>query len=111
MEKFLYVVKKRGIVLILCLMGLVSYGQVITGAERMDMYLPLLDGKRVAVCGNQTSMVGDVHLVDTLLARGVKVVKLFCPEHGFRGNAEAGAHIASTTDPKTGLPIISLYAT
>lgn len=109
MEKFLYVVKKRGIVLILCLMGLVSYGQVITGAERMDMYLPLLDGKRVAVCGNQTSMVGDVHLVDTLLARGVKVVKLFCPEHGFRGNAEAGAHIASTTDPKTGLPIISLY--
>ena len=68
-----------------------------------------MEGKRVAVCGNQTSMVGGVHLVDTLLRRNVNVVKIFCPEHGFRGNAEAGAHIASGNDPKTGLPIISLY--
>lgn len=82
---------------------------VTTGAERMDDYIWLLQGKRVAVCGNQTSRVGEMHLVDTLLHRDVNVVKIFCPEHGFRGNAEAGAHIASGTDPKTGLPIVSLY--
>ena len=86
-----------------------AQSQVRPGAERIDDYIWLLQGKRVAVCGNQTSMVGNVHLVDTLLKRGVNVVKIFCPEHGFRGNAEAGAHIASGTDPKTGLPIVSLY--
>lgn len=88
-----------------------SYAQptVQTGAERVDDYIWLLQGRKVAVCGNQTSMVGNVHLVDTLLKRGINVVKIFCPEHGFRGNAEAGAHIASGTDPKTGLPIVSLY--
>lgn len=92
-------------------LGFISHAQssVKTGAERIDDYIWLLQGKRVAVCGNQTSMVGNVHLVDTLLKRGVNVVKIFCPEHGFRGNAEAGAHIASGTDPKTGLPIVSLY--
>lgn len=86
-----------------------AQNNVKTGAERVDDYIWLLKGKRVAVCGNQTSMVGNVHLVDTLLKRGVNVVKIFCPEHGFRGNAEAGAHIASGTDSKTGLPIVSLY--
>ena len=85
-----------------------AQNDVKTGAERVDDYIWLLQGK-VAVCGNQTSMVGNVHLVDTLLKRGVNVVKIFCPEHGFRGNAEAGAHIASGTDPKTGLSIVSLY--
>ena len=59
--------------------------------------------------GNQTSIVGTTHLVDTLLACGVNVTKIFCPEHGFRGTAAAGAHIDNSTDPKTGLPIISLY--
>lgn len=83
--------------------------EVIPGAWQVDQYLPLLVGKKVAVCGNQTSLVGSTHLVDTLLSRGVQVEKIFCPEHGFRGNKEAGAHIASSTDPKTGLPIISLY--
>lgn len=86
-----------------------AQSNVKTGAERVDDYLWLLQGKRVAVCGNQTSMVSNVHLVDTLLKRGINVVKIFCPEHGFRGNAEAGAHIASGTDPRTGLPIVSLY--
>lgn len=75
----------------------------------MDEYLPLLKGKRVAVCGNHTSMVGNTHLVDTLLSRGVNVTTIFCPEHGFRGDAEAGANIQSSTDSKTGLPIVSLY--
>ena len=80
-----------------------------TGAECMERYLPLLEGKRVALCGNQTSVVGKTHLVDTLLARKVNLVKLFCPEHGFRGQAEAGATIASGKDPLTGLPVVSLY--
>ena len=74
----------------------------------MMMEQPLPSG-RVAVVGNQTSVVGDVHLVDTLLTRGVQVVKIFCPEHGFRGTAAAGAHVDNSTDPNTGLPIISLY--
>ena len=83
--------------------------QILVGAACTDHYLPLLEGKRVAVCGNQTSMVGNTHLVDTLIDSGVRPVKIFCPEHGFRGNAEAGAHIASSTDPRTGIPIVSLY--
>ena len=83
--------------------------QILVGAACTDHYLPLLEGKRVAVCGNQTSMVGNTHLVDTLIGSGVRPVKIFCPEHGFRGNAEAGAHIASSTDSRTGIPIVSLY--
>ena len=65
--------------------------------------------KKVAVVGNQTSVVGSRHLVDILLASGHKVTKIFCPEHGFRGTAAAGARVDNSTDPKTGLPIISLY--
>lgn len=91
------------------LCALAALSQPQPGAYNMDEYLPLLDGKKVAVCGNQTSMVGHTHLVDTLLARGVQIVKLFCPEHGFRGEAEAGAAIASSVDRKTGLPVVSLY--
>ena len=83
--------------------------QPIVGAALMDEYVPQLEGKRVAVCGNHTSLVGTTHLVDTLLSLGVKVTKIFCPEHGFRGEAEAGANIQSSTDAATGLPIISLY--
>lgn len=79
------------------------------GAWQVDEYLPLLRNNRVAVCANQTSIIGPTHLVDTLLSQNIQVVKIFCPEHGFRGKAEAGAHIASSTDPKTGLPIVSLY--
>ena len=63
----------------------------------------------VAVVGNQTSMVGSTHMVDTLLASDAVVTKIFCPEHGFRGTAAAGAHVDNSTDPKTGIPIISLY--
>ena len=82
---------------------------VRTGAECMERYLPELEGVRVAVCGNQTSVVGTTHLVDTLLSQNVDIVKLFCPEHGFRGQAEAGATIASGKDSLTGLPVVSLY--
>lgn len=82
---------------------------VITGAERMAIYLPLLIGKSVAVFANQTSVVGNIHLVDTLIKSGVKIVKIFGPEHGFRGDADAGERVGNVTDKKTGLPIISLY--
>lgn len=86
-----------------------TQGQVITGAERMPVYLPLLDGKAVAVFANQTSVVKNVHLVDTLLKRGINVVKIFSPEHGFRGKADAGEMVNSSVDKKTGIQIVSLY--
>ncbi|MBK7122684.1 MAG: DUF1343 domain-containing protein [Chitinophagaceae bacterium] len=79
------------------------------GAERMEVYLPMLKGKSVAVFANQTSMVKNTHLVDTLLSSGIKVVKIFGPEHGFRGDAGAGEHVKNEKDKKTGLPVISLY--
>jgi len=79
------------------------------GAEQMDRYLPLLAGRRVAVVTNATGRVGPSHLVDTLLASGVRVVKVFAPEHGFRGDADAGEHVKDQRDARTGLPLISLY--
>lgn len=82
---------------------------VTVGAERMDTYLHLLESKQVALVVNQTSMVGGVHLVDTLLSRGVDVETIFAPEHGFRGQADAGEHVGNGKDAQTGLPIISLY--
>lgn len=85
--------------------------KILTGSEQMDLYLPLLDGRSVAIFANQTSLVGKTHLVDTLLKRGVHVVKIFSPEHGFRGDADAGEHVSSLKDPATGIPIVSLYGT
>ena len=79
------------------------------GAERTEAYLPLLEGKSIGIVANQTSVVGNTHLVDTLLALGIAVKSVFAPEHGFRGNASAGAKISDSEDPKTGLPIVSLY--
>ncbi|PTX18774.1 uncharacterized protein YbbC (DUF1343 family) [Pontibacter mucosus] len=79
------------------------------GAEQMELYLSQLQGKRVGMIVNQTSMVGQTHLVDTLLSRGIEIKTIFAPEHGFRGEADAGAHIKDGTDSRTGLPIISLY--
>ena len=82
---------------------------IVTGAEQPDRYLPELQGKRVAILANQTSIVGDKHLVDFLLSRGVKVVKVFGPEHGFRGNASAGVEVSDEKDSATGITIVSLY--
>ena len=79
------------------------------GASRMDLYLPNLQGKKVALVVNQTSVVEGQHLVDTLLDRGIQIVKIFAPEHGFRGKADAGEKIADSKDPETGIPLISLY--
>ncbi|WP_268034412.1 exo-beta-N-acetylmuramidase NamZ family protein [Algoriphagus sp. PAP.12] len=80
-----------------------------TGAEQTDLYLPLLKGKRVAIMANQTAIIGKTHLVDSLQSLGVQVVKVFGPEHGFRGNASAGAKVSDEIDQETGIPIISLY--
>lgn len=82
---------------------------VITGADRMQVYLPLLKGKSVAVFANPTSLVNGTHLVDTLLKSGIKVVRIFGPEHGFRGTADAGEKVGNAVDPATGIPVISLY--
>jgi uncharacterized protein YbbC (DUF1343 family) len=106
--------KKKTILAILLLFILIKgEGQqrIIPGAERMEVYLPLLKGKAVAVFANQTSMVQQVHLVDTLIKRGIRVVKIFSPEHGFRGESDAGAHVGNDMDQKTGVSVISLYGT
>ncbi len=83
--------------------------RIIPGAERMDVYVPLIKGKRVAVFANPTSMVKKTTLVDTLLKRGIEVVKIFGPEHGFRGNADAGEKVGSYVDKETGIEVVSLY--
>lgn len=82
---------------------------VTPGAHRLDVYLPFLKGKSVAIFANQTSMVENSHLVDTLLTKGINIIKIFGPEHGFRGTADAGEHVDNVTDKKTGIPIVSLY--
>ena len=83
--------------------------KVQTGADRMEVYLPLLKNKKVAIFANPTSVVGKTHLVDTLLKSGIRIVKIFGPEHGFRGDADAGEHVGDQIDKKTGIPIVSLY--
>jgi uncharacterized protein YbbC (DUF1343 family) len=85
------------------------YGNVITGAERTTEYLPLLADKRVGVVANHTSVIGSTHLIDSLISLGVDVRKIYAPEHGFRGTADAGEKILTSVDDKTGLPMISLY--
>ncbi len=82
---------------------------IVTGADQTDNYLASLQGKRVAILANPTTIMGDKHLVDALVARGIAVVKVFGPEHGFRGNASAGVKIKDEKDPATGIPILSLY--
>ena len=87
----------------------VNAQDIVLGAERTDAYLSLLEGKKIGIVGNQTSMIVNTHLVDSLISLGVNIVKVFSPEHGFRGKADAGAKIEDGIDVKTGLPIISLY--
>lgn len=82
---------------------------LLTGAERTDEYLPLLEGKSIGLIVNHTSLVNGVHLVDTLLSLGIRIKKIFAPEHGFRGTADAGELVSSAIDQKTGIPIFSLY--
>ena len=104
----------RKYILSFCLALLLAFanivnGQVISGAERMDVYLPMLKGKSVAVFANQGSLVGKTNLVDTLVKRGIKVVRVFGPEHGFRGVADAGEKVTTYTDKQTGIEVVSLF--
>ena len=80
-----------------------------TGAEQTEKYLPLLEGKRVGMVVNPTSIIGNVTSVDSLLKRGVKIQKIFGPEHGFRGDASAGVKVDDAVDAKTGIKAVSLY--
>ncbi|PCC13689.1 exo-beta-N-acetylmuramidase NamZ family protein [Pseudoalteromonas sp. JB197] len=84
-------------------------GSIVVGAQQYAKYLPQLKNKRVGLVVNQTSTVGKTHLVDSLLAKNVNITKIFAPEHGFRGDHDAGAHVKNTVDSKTGIPLISIY--
>lgn len=88
---------------------ILSAQKVVNGAEQMDRLLPLLKGKRVALVVNQTSLVGETHLLDTLIEANVQVKKVLAPEHGFRGNADAGETVKNGKDTRTGVPILSIY--
>jgi uncharacterized protein YbbC (DUF1343 family) len=83
--------------------------KIMTGADQTSKYLPYLKGKRVGILANQTTIIGKKHLVDSLSSIGINIVKVFGPEHGFRGNASNGTHVADEKDPATGIKIISLY--
>ncbi|MDR1884488.1 MAG: DUF1343 domain-containing protein [Prevotella sp.] len=84
-------------------------GRTKAGAESIDEYLPMLKNKNVAIMSNHTGMINDRHLVDILVEKDIKAVAIFSPEHGFRGNADAGEHVPGSVDGKTGIPIKSLY--
>lgn len=85
------------------------HAEVTVGAARTDIYVPLLQKKRIGLLSNHTGIVGNRHTLDVMLENGLNVTTLFSPEHGFRGKADAGEHVAGSVDKQTGLPIISLY--
>lgn len=97
------------ILLIVTAVGFAASSTIKVGAECVDEYVPLLAGKRVALLSNHTGLVGKEHTLDVMLRHGIKVTTIFSPEHGFRGNADAGEHVSSSVDSKTGIPIASLY--
>ncbi|MCE7062291.1 exo-beta-N-acetylmuramidase NamZ domain-containing protein [Dyadobacter sp. CY343] len=87
----------------------VNKTEIITGADQTEKYLSYLKGKRIGLVANQSSIIGKKSSVDSLVSLGINIVKVFGPEHGFRGNASNGAAVSSEVDAKTGIPIISLY--
>lgn len=93
----------------MALIATFASAQIRVGAEMTDEYIPLLKGKKVALLSNHTGMVGNEHTLDIMLKKGVNVTTIFSPEHGFRGKADAGEHVSSGVDSKTGIPIASLY--
>jgi len=92
-----------------CYANLANDDNVVVGAEQFKHYLPTLEGKRVGLVVNQTSRVMNEHLVDVLLQKNIDIKMIFSPEHGFRGNKDAGEKFDSSLDVKTGIPLISLY--
>lgn len=101
--------KSLFLTVILLTSNALSAQSLTVGAAHLDTLLPFLQGKTVGLVVNHSSMIGTVHLVDTLLTRKVNIKRIFAPEHGFRGEASAGAKIADGLDPRTRLPITSLY--
>lgn len=91
------------------MLAFAANAQIQVGAESPDEYIPLLKGKKVALLSNHTGIVGNKHVLDIMLEKGINVTTIFSPEHGFRGNADAGEHVGSSVDPATGIPIASLY--
>lgn len=89
---------------------IITAKDIKTGADQTEVYLPLLKNKKIGIVSNQTSLIGKIHLIDSLLSLKINIKKVFCPEHGFRGDSEAGAKIENNIDSKTNLPIISLYS-
>jgi uncharacterized protein YbbC (DUF1343 family) len=106
MKKIIFLL---GLVVICSLTNAQSSKTILPGAYQMEQYLPLLQNKRVAIFTNHTAMLGKVHLIDTLVKRGVHIQKLFTPEHGLRGTADAGEKTTDGIDPQTGIQIVSLY--
>ena len=86
-----------------------NQGEVILGAERTDVYFPLIQDKNVALLSNHTGVAGGIHTLDRLIEAGMHVTAIFSPEHGFRGSAGAGDKVGDSVDEKTGVPILSLY--
>ncbi|WP_374165144.1 exo-beta-N-acetylmuramidase NamZ domain-containing protein [Arcticibacter sp. MXS-1] len=82
---------------------------IMTGAQQTEKYFPYLKGKKVGMVVNQTSVIGSTHTIDSLRKRKINIVKIFGPEHGFRGQASAGVKVQSDVDAETGIPVISLY--
>jgi len=111
-SKSIIVFVKINFFLILSL-NIVAQNNTIIGIDKTEKYLPLIIGKNIAIVSNHTSQFlkknKSIHLVDSLLKLNVRVKKVFAPEHGFRGNLDAGEKIINSTDPKTGIPIVSLY--
>ncbi|MDR1707725.1 MAG: DUF1343 domain-containing protein [Prevotella sp.] len=103
--------KKLTVLLLLFISLTTSYAQnsIKVGAESTNEYFPLIQGKRIAIMSNHTGIVNNEHVVDMLIREKMNIVAIFSPEHGFRGNADAGEHVASSVDEKTGIPIRSLY--
>jgi uncharacterized protein YbbC (DUF1343 family) len=99
---------KKIIILCILFIGILK-ADIVMGAENYTEYMPLLKSKRVALVVNQSSIVEGEHLVDRLLRENINIIKIFAPEHGFRGNADAGEHVKDGRDKRTKLPIISLY--
>ncbi len=95
--------------LLACIPAIAAGKRVVTGDERTELYFPLIKNKKIALYSNHTGIAYKKHVVDLLIENGMDVVAIFSPEHGFRGNADAGEHVASSVDEKTGIPIVSLY--
>ena len=83
--------------------------KIIVGAEQFDSYFKTIEGKSIAVVANHSSLIGRIHIVDTLIYRGINIKKIFTPEHGFRGKTDAGQLVKSSVDPVTHIPVVSLY--